>query len=124
MNSVELIGRLTRDPENHKGCVSFTIAVDRNGKDAGADYPRIVTFNKTAEIVEKYFKKGRLVSVQGRIRTSSYEGKNGMVYTTDVVGDDVRVLDWGSKKSAEEPKQEEQPEAPAEFEAIDEDVPF
>lgn len=127
MNSVELVGRLTRDPEAKGSAMSFSLAVDRRGKDAGADYPRVVTFGKTAEIVSKYFKKGRLVSVQGSIRTGSYQNRKGeTVYTTDVVGDDVRIIDWNMPKEEpkEEPKAEQQMATPDAFEEIDEDVPF
>lgn len=126
MNSVELTGRLVRDPDKHNNSVSFVLAVDRNGKDAGADFPRVVVFNKTAEIVSKYFKKGRLVEIQGRIMTGSYEGKNGTVYTTDVCATDVKVLDWNDQKSVKaEPEPERVPEPKqTSFEEIDEDVPF
>lgn len=130
MNSVELAGRLVRDPEGSGNVVTFILAVDRNGKDKGADFPRVVAFNKTAEIVSKYFKKGRLVEIQGRIMTGSYDGKNGTVYTTDVCANEVRVLDWNDQKSVKpepEPKKVPEPESePTQesFEALDEDVPF
>jgi single stranded DNA-binding protein len=55
----------------------FTIAIDRgkdrNGEDRGADFPAIVCFGKTAELVERYLTKGRLVGIQGRIQTGKYE---------------------------------------------------
>ena len=124
MNSVELAGRVVRDPEQHNSAVSFTIALDRNGKDAGADFPRVVAFGKTGEIVSKYFKKGRLVEIQGSIMTGSYEGKNGTVYTTDVRANEVKVLDWNDQKSVKaEPEPERVPKQTS-FERIDEDVPF
>lgn len=123
MNSVQLVGRLVRDPEVRGKCTSFTLAVDRESKDAGADFPRIVAFGKTAEIVQKNFKKGRIVSVEGKIMTGSYEGRNGKVYTTDVMATDVRVIVWGDAPKAEpEPIQPEPRQM--DFAAIDEDVPF
>ncbi len=103
MNSVSLIGRLTRDPEVRYGAASqnavarFSIAIDRgrdrNGEDMGTDYPNIVCFGKTAELVEKYLGKGRLVGIQGRLRTGSYEKDGRKVYTTEVYADRVEFLD-------------------------------
>ncbi|MCQ2551722.1 MAG: single-stranded DNA-binding protein [Clostridia bacterium] len=103
MNSVALIGRLTRDPEvrysagNQMAIAKFTIAVDRDraSKDAEqtADFIGITCFGKTAELVEKYMGKGRLVGVTGRIQTGSYEKDGRKVYTTDVIADRVQFLD-------------------------------
>jgi len=123
MNSVELVGRVVRDPEVRGKCTSFTLAVDRENKDAGADFPRVVAFGKTAEIVQKNFKKGRVVSVEGKIMTGSYEGRNGKVYTTDVMATDVRVIVWEDKPKQEEPVYVPEPKQ-MDFAAIDEDVPF
>lgn len=110
MNSVALIGRLTRDPEvrystgsNQMAVARFTIAVDRerNAKDGdqSADFISIVCFGKTAELVEKYVAKGRLVGVTGRIQTGSYEKDGRKVYTTDVIADRVQFLDRGTTGS-------------------------
>ena len=124
MNSVELTGRLVRDPDIREKVTSFTLAVDRMRKEDGADYPRIVCFGKRAEMVKGTYKKGMLVEVQGRIVTSSYDGKYGKVYTTDIVADEVKVLDWNREKKEKkeapimaEPRQEQ-------FASLDEDVPF
>ncbi|MCQ2567945.1 MAG: single-stranded DNA-binding protein [Mogibacterium sp.] len=107
MNSVVLIGRLTRDPElsytpNTQTAVAhFSIAVDRprrNGEDAGADFIRITVFGKQAETVDRYLSKGKQVAVQGRIQTGSYKNRDGVtVYTTDVIADRVEFL--GSSQS-------------------------
>ena len=80
MNSVVLIGRLTRDPEtrytsgSQMAVCTFTIAIDRptNGDDKKTDYPRITVFGKQAENCQMYLKKGRLVGVQGSLQTGSY----------------------------------------------------
>ena len=105
MNSVVLIGRLTRDPElsytpNTQTAVAhFSIAVDRprrNGEDAGADFIRITVFGKQAETCDRYLQKGRQVAVLGRIQTGSYKNKDGVtVYTTDVIADRVEFLGNG-----------------------------
>ena len=120
MNQVVLIGRLTRDPEitytaATQTCVAtFNIAVDRYGKDKQADFPRIKVLGKQAENCEKYLKKGLLVGVQGSIQTGSYEGKNGPVYTTDVLASRIEFLQWADKKDA----------APSGFQELEEDIPF
>lgn len=87
MNSVILIGRLTKDPETKTSSdlmiVRYTLAVDRKKK-GEADFIPCVCFGKTAEFAQKYLKKGTKVCIQGEIRTGSYEGKNGKVYTTEI----------------------------------------
>lgn len=102
MNSVNLVGRLTRDPELKEGTTSvarFSVAIDRgkdkDGEDRGTDFPNIVVFGKQAENCEKYLGKGRQVAIQGRIQTGSYEKDGKKIYTTDVVADRVEFL--GSK---------------------------
>lgn len=105
MNSVVLIGRLTRKPEvryttggpdGQLAVASFTIAIDRPvraGKEKQADFPRITVFGRQAENCERYLDKGRQVAVQGRIQTGSYTNKDGQtVYTTDVVAERVEFL--------------------------------
>lgn len=102
MNVVNLIGRLTADPEivytrgeNPMCIASFTLAVDRIGsKDKGADFPRIKAFGKPAEVFEKYLHKGSRIGITGKIQTGSYKDKNGNnVYTTDVVVAGFEFLD-------------------------------
>ena len=109
MNSVMLIGRLTRDPEvrytsgSQMAVANFTLAIDRpvrQGEERKADFPRVVVFGRQAETCEKYLAKGRLVAVEGRIQTGSYQNRNGdTVYTTDVVASRVEFLEWGDRPS-------------------------
>lgn len=91
MNKVLLIGRLARDPEDFGDVSKYTLAVDRKGKDAGADFVPIVCFGKTAEFAKKFLHKGMKIAVEGRVLTGSYQtgkGKNAeTVYTFDVVAD-------------------------------------
>ncbi|OLR56031.1 single-stranded DNA-binding protein [Hornefia porci] len=147
MNSVQLIGRLTRDPEvrytaSQMAVATFTIAIDRPtraGEERKADFPRITVFGRQAETCEKYLTKGRKVAIEGRIQTGSYQNKNGeTVYTTDVVANRVEFIDWGGDRqdggsqnyarpqSAPAPQRQQEPEAavPPAFEAIEDDVPF
>ena len=116
MNNVILIGRLTRDPElrflpNSGNAVArFTLAIDKalsNEKKAEfeakgqptADFINIVVWGKQAEHCANYLAKGRLTAVQGRLQSGSYDGKDGIKrYTTDVVADRVKFLEWGDKQ--------------------------
>ena len=105
MNKAILMGRLTRDPEmrysqgeNSTAVARFTLAVDRRfrrsegGQDA--DFIGCVTFGKTAEFVEKYFKQGMKMAAVGRIQTGSYTNKEGQkVYTTDVILEEVEFAE-------------------------------
>lgn len=127
MNSVQLIGRATRDPEvrytsgSQMAVATFTLAIDRpvrSGEERKTDFPRVVVFGKQAETCEKYLKKGRKVAVEGRIQTGSYDGKNGeKVYTTDIVASRVEFLEWGdAKKDEYDPTQD--------YAMLDDDTPF
>lgn len=94
MNNVILIGRLTKDPEvrtygkgNNKGIVaSYTLAVDRAGRNDETDFIHCSTFKGGADFANDYLSKGMKIAVRGEIRTSSYEDKNGnTVYATEVI---------------------------------------
>ena len=98
MNSVNLTGRFTRDPEvryadSGTSIARFTLAVDKRYKQENgpqADFIGCIAFGKTAEFVEKYFAKGMKMELSGRIQTGSYTNKDGVkVYTTDVVAEAV-----------------------------------
>lgn len=102
MNSVELIGRLTRDPELRKAAsgtsiFKFTLAVNRRFKQPGqpdADFIFCTAFGKTADIMCQYLHKGSLIGVTGRIQTGSYDNQQGQrVYTTDVIIDNFEFLE-------------------------------
>jgi single-strand DNA-binding protein len=105
MNSVILIGRLTKDPElryipeSQNAVATFTLAVDRPfAKEKQADFIRIVVYGKQAENCERFLTKGKLTAVQGRIQPGSYKNKEGAtVYTTDVIADRVEFLEWGDR---------------------------
>ena len=111
MNSVNLIGRLVRDPElkytqSQQAVCSFTLAVDKGlsrdkreelesaGKPT-ADFPRIMVWGKQAENVSRYLSKGSQCGVIGRIQTGSYQDRETgkTVYTTDIIADRVEFLD-------------------------------
>ena len=97
MNRVILMGRLTRDPEvrysqaaEPMAIVRFGIAVNRRFKREGqpdADFINCTAFGKTGEFIEKFFKKGAMIAVEGNIQTGSYEKEGRTIYTTDVIVD-------------------------------------
>lgn len=139
MNQVQLIGRLTRDPElryttgqSQTAVCRFSLAINTGyGDRQRTDYPNIVVFGKAAENCEKYLRKGSQAGVTGRIQTGSYTNKDGQkVYTTDVIASSVEFL-GSAKNSAEQPQQQNEPDInpetgmPAGFASIDDDdIPF
>lgn len=112
MNSVNLIGRLTKDPElrytaNHFPMCSFTLAIDRHGKEENrTNFIPVKVLGKTAENVANFLSKGRLAGVEGEIQTDSYEAKDGSKrYTWEVLAYRVEFLE---KKEAAPTDQAEQ----------------
>ena len=124
------IGRITKDIElqytqNGVAIARFTLAIDRNYKDANgnrpADFVPVIAWRKLAEICESNLKKGSLVAVAGEIRTGSYE-KNGVKhYTTDVYANEVKFLD-SKKKGNENSNSDFDDFTPVDID--DEDLPF
>lgn len=104
MNTVQLVGRLTRDPEvrysdSGSSVARFNLACDRRFKRDGedtADFIPCTAFGKTAEFVEKWFRKGQRMGLTGRIQTGSYTNKDNVkVYTMDVIVDGVEFVESG-----------------------------
>ena len=103
MNSVCLVGRLTRDPElkytgNNVAVASFSLAVNRNFKDANGeretDFINCVIWRQQAENLANWAKKGALIGITGRIQTRSYENQQGQrVYVTEVVAENFQMLE-------------------------------
>lgn len=102
INNVSLTGRIVKEInvfENDNNKVgSFTLAVQRSHKNKNdefeSDFIRIVAFNKTAEIIEKYTTKGLLIGVEGKVQTSNYENKEGQkVYSTEIVANRIIFLE-------------------------------
>ena len=99
INSVVIMGRLTADPElkttnSGLSVTSFCVAVDRpyqkDGKEREADFINVVAWRKTAEFVGRYFNKGSMIAIQGRIQTRKYTDRNGNNRTAfEVVADNV-----------------------------------
>ncbi len=136
LNRAILMGRLTKDPEfkqtpNNVSVATFSLAVDRNyqaDKDnKQTDFINIVAWRHTAEFVNKYFKKGQLVAVEGSIQSRSYQGKDGNNRTAfEVVSDQVYFAEkkQDGKSQPEEPQDNFNPDDFEEFEGSDDDLPF
>lgn len=146
LNSVNLTGRLTRDPELRKtqsdiAITNITLAVNRSFTDANgerqADFINCVLFKKTAEIAQQYLRKGNLVGVTGRLQSRSYDNKDGQrVFVTEVVVENLAFLE--SKQQSQDSNQQSQqysqpqvrngqqenPFSSGNVEITDEDLPF
>ena len=134
MNRVTLMGRLTRDPEvrysqaaEPMAIVRFGIAVNRRFKREGqpdADFINCIAFGKTAENIEKFFSKGRMIAIEGNIQTGSYEKEGTRVFTTDIV---VQNFHFTGEKREEGAQQSNTPNdgfTPIAEDVSDDDLPF
>jgi single-strand DNA-binding protein len=121
INDVTLVGRLTRDVElrstkSGKPVASFTLAVDRQRKDDGADFIICVAWDKGAELIAQYVHKGDLLGITGQIRTRSYEDKEGRkVFVTEIVVRDFQFL---------QPKKQQEAPRPHVADVYESDIPF
>ena len=139
MNKVILMGRLVKDPEvrysqgNEPIAVAkYTLAVNRRFKRQGeqdADFIGCVAFGKAGEFAEKYFRKGQMISVIGRLQVRSWDDNEGKKrWSTDVV---VEEQYFAESKASSETHREAAPAAPKQtapsdgfYPIDDEDVPF
>jgi single-strand DNA-binding protein len=100
MNKAFIIGRLVRDPEfrltpSGIPLCRFTIATDRLPKqeNQNADFIRVVSWRRLAEICNQYLKKGKLIAVEGRLQIDSYEKDGEKRYSSELVADGMQMLD-------------------------------
>jgi single-strand DNA-binding protein len=107
MNNVNLIGRLTKDPEVRKldegrTICTFTLAVDDTfSKDDRTDFIRVTVFGSQGDLCERYLRKGFLAGVSGRIHADQYTDQEGIRrYPVDVTADHVQFLQWPDKDVA------------------------
>lgn len=144
MNKVNLIGRLTADPEvrytqgDQPMCIaSYRLAVERRGKKVegqqNADFISIKAFGKGGEFAEKYLHKGMKVAVSGHIQTGSYTRQDGQkVYTTDVIADEQEFCESKAANDTAQnytPKETQKETPPIDDfmsipNGIDEELPF
>lgn len=99
INTCTLVGRLTKDIDlrstrDGKSVAQFTLAVDRDKKDSGADFINCIAWGKSAEILERYVHKGDMLGIIGKIQTRNYEDRTGKkVYVTEVMVDRFQFLE-------------------------------
>lgn len=141
MNKVCLTGRTTKDIElkynqNNVAITSFTLAVTRKFKNQNGEYEsdfiNCIAYKSTAELLNKYVKKGDLLGIEGRIQTRNYEDKDGKrVYVTEVIVDSIDFLQSRkdeSKQETENTKQKLSDDVFSEFgssiEITDNDIAF
>lgn len=111
MNNVNLVGRLTKDPElsytpQNLAVATFSLAVNRQFKNANgereADFINCVIWRQQAENLVNWAKKGALIAISGRIQTRNYENQQGQrVYVTEVVASSFEMLESRAKREQE-----------------------
>lgn len=143
MNKYIAIGRITKDPElkytekSKKPCVRVTMATDRGiskeDKEAGkqsADFIPLVFWDKTAEVLSKYVKKGHKIAIEGRLISGTYDKEDGSKgYTLDVHVSKLEMLETKPKDDRPEPEYtgyepKEETNVADPFEITDKDLPF
>ena len=114
VNKAMLIGRLGKDPEvrytpDGTMVTNFNLATDEQRKDKNGEkvqkteWHRIVTFGKLAEICGNYLVKGKLIFVEGRIQTRSWEDKDGVKrFTTEIIASNMQMLDSKAQSKADD----------------------
>lgn len=133
INNVVLVGRLTKDPlleytTTGTSVCRFSIAVNRPKTDSdkeSADYIQIVVWGKQAENCDRYLSKGRQICVQGRIETSHFKNKEGiMVHSTSVVASNIQFLGNLHDKQPDVPKSPIDDLSDTGFKEAEDDLPF
>lgn len=154
INKVILVGNLGGDPEvrympNGNAVATVSVATSESWKDkqtgenqTRTEWHRVVFFNKLAEIVGEYLKKGSKIYAEGSLRTRKWQDKSGADrYTTEIVGNEMQMLDSRggsfdgapaydnnqsnfSSAPAQSQTQSAAPQAPAPADDFDDDIPF
>ncbi|RRN51710.1 single-stranded DNA-binding protein [Streptococcus suis] len=137
INNVVLVGRLTRDVElrytpSNQAVATFTLAVNRNFKNQStgereADFINCVIWNKQAENLANWTKKGHLIGITGRIQTRSYENQQGQrVYVTEVVAESFQLLERRDNSANYSSMDEQMPPGMSGqlMDITDDDLPF
>ena len=142
INKVILVGNVGNEPEcrtmpNGNSVANISVATSETWKDRNTseqqertEWHRVVFFNRLAEIVEQYVKKGSKLYIEGRLQTRSWEQDGIKRYTTEIVANEMQMLDsrgstnqegFGDKAAAPQASQQA---APANFDNFDDDIPF
>ncbi len=142
VNKVILVGNVGNEPEcrtmpNGNSVANISVATSETWKDKNTseqqertEWHRVVFFNRLAEIVEQYVKKGSKLYIEGRLQTRSWEQDGIKRYTTEIVANEMQMLDsrggtnqegFGDQATATQTPQQA---APANFDNFDDDIPF
>ena len=140
LNKVILGGRMTADPELKQtpqgvSVTSFSIAVNRRGKDAQTDFINCVAWRQTADFICRFFKKGSSICISGSVQTRTWnDQQNNKRYATEVVADEAMFVDskneggavGGYTDSYNAPSYSSSPAQAPKFEELktDDDLPF
>ena len=113
MNTVCLVGRITKDPEarntqNGATFVQFCVAVDRGDKNKTTDFIDCQAWNATAKFIAQYFHRGDPMSITGKITTRTYEKDGQQRKITDVLVDKADFVPWNNSKMQNDSNEEEQ----------------
>lgn len=131
INKAVLLGRMTADPEirqteSGKHVTTFSVALDRGGKEKKADFPVCVAWEQTADFICKWFHKGDWIGIDGRIQTRSWEDNQGNKRSaTEIVVSQVSFA--GARKQDSQSMDDRLPFDPNDFREIDDDgseLPF
>lgn len=135
LNKVMLIGRLGADPEvrytpDGAMIVNFRMATDESYKNKQgekvqkSEWHKVITFGKLADICSRYLKKGKLIYLEGRLQTRTWDDKDGVKhYMTEIIGNNMQMIGPNDSKEQEPyPTEENRYKQPAVTE--DDDVPF
>jgi single-strand DNA-binding protein len=148
INKVILVGNVGGDPEvrympSGSAVVNLTLATSESWKDKSTgenvektEWHRVVFFNRLAEIVGEYVRKGSKLYVEGRLQTRSWEQDGAKRYATEIVANEMQMLDsrgagQGSSDFGQAPAQassqasaQAEPQQPPDFDNFDDDIPF
>lgn len=145
INKVILIGNLGRDPEvrympSGGAVANITLATSESWRDRQSgeqqertEWHNVVFFNRLAEIVGEYLRKGSKIYVEGSLRTRKWQGKDGQDrYTTEIIANEMQMLDsrggGGAPARGQQQEQRSQddyePSRPAPADDFDDDIPF
>lgn len=136
MNKVQLIGRLTKDPDlrytkNNIAVASYTVAINTGyGEKQQTDFINVTTWGKSGEFVSNYFKKGQAIGIVGRLRSYNYEDKDGNKrYSTEVVTEDIEFIGTkNEKQNGQDEEIEKEQSISSEYQSnlilTDDDLPF
>lgn len=134
LNKAQLIGRVTQEIElkttpNGQNVTNFSVATNRSWTDStgakqeSAEFHNVVLWSKLAEIAGQYVKKGQKVFIEGRLQTRSWEGEDGKKrYTTEIVGENLIMLDSAGAKSTNSTQNTQKQETSSQNTNSDEEV--